>query len=179
MSSRVCCTGCDFETREFHRRIRIVYRYCGGKEFEARRTKGWCYDCAGYADIEEMDIGRLQRRLEQKERERREGRCRAEELSKGFLGGFSNRSELKGFQYSLRRLDEEIKDLGNLLEIATTRKSRPRCLKCWSDNTSQLDDFRHDCGGELKIIPDLSGPRYYYPVATYVLSNEGELLDEY
>jgi hypothetical protein len=90
-------------------------------------------------------------------------------------------------QYQLEWLDKEIAELGELLEIAKNRESKARCLKCWSDRTAPLTfdsesniahDFQHECGGNLQIIHDHSGPRFHFFVSTYVLNEEGEFLGE-
>ncbi|MEZ5553437.1 MAG: hypothetical protein R3E82_21325 [Pseudomonadales bacterium] len=134
-----------------------------------------------------MDLESLQIELVEKERERRESRSRADQLSKAFLARIRNRSERRGLFYSIKRFDEEIEKLRGLLEIAASRTARPRCLNCWSDKTVPMTfdgsdnlthNFRHDCGGKLKIIHDDSGPRFNFGVTTYVLNEEGRLLGE-
>ena len=71
-SARVFCTGCDYETREVYRPVRIRYQMANGKTIETGRSKGWCFDCSGYSDIEKIDEENLREDLVSKERERRE-----------------------------------------------------------------------------------------------------------
>jgi len=184
-SARIVCTVCDYETSEVYHPIRIRYQTTNGMTIETGRAKGWCYGCASYSDIERMNQGALHDELVSKERERLEARHRQDDLNRGFLSDFRHRSEKRQLQYQLECLNEEIAKLGGLLEIAKNRKSKARCLKCWSDRTAPLTfdsetsiayDFQHECGGFLKIIHDHSGPRFNFRVSTYVLNEEGVLL---
>lgn len=184
-SARIVCTGCDYETREVYRPIRIRYQTRNGRTVETGCAKGWCYDCASYSDIEKMNQGELHDELVSKERERLEARHRQHDLNRGLLSNFRHRSEKRQLQYQLEWLDKEIAELRGLLEIAKSRKSKARCLKCWSDRTAPLTfdsesniayDFKHECGGNLQIIHDHSGPRFNFRVSTYILNEEGEFL---
>ena len=186
-SARIVCTGCDYETREVYRPIRIRYQTMNGRTVETARAKGWCYDCASYSDIEKMNQGELHDELVSKERERLEAHHHQNELSRGLLSNFWHRSEKKQLLHQLEWLDKEISELSGLLEIAKSRKSNVRCLKCESDKTAPLTfdsesniayDFKHECGGNLQIIHDHSGPRFNFRVSTYILNEEGELLGE-
>jgi len=185
-SARIVCTGCGYETIEVFRPIRIRYQTTNGRTIETDRAKGWCYDCARYSDIEErMNQGALHDELVSKERQRIKARHRQDELNRGFLSDFRHRSEKRQLQYQLEWLRKEIAEINGWLEIAKNRKSKARCLKCWSDRTAPLTfdsesniahDFQHECGGNLKIIHDHSGPRFSFRLSTYVLNEEGELL---
>lgn len=186
-SARVFCTGCDYETREVYRPILIRYQTASGKTIETGRTTGWCFDCSSYTDIEKMNQDELRDELVSKERERREERGRLQELDRGLLAGIRHRSERSRLKHLIEHMDEDIAELGGLLEMANRRKARARCLNCWSDRTASLSfdpadnvahDFRHECGGNLKIVHDHTGPRFHFAVATYVLNEEGELIDE-
>ena len=186
-AARICCAGCDFETREAYQPIMVVYRLDNGKEVKTSRSQGWCFDCAAYSHIENMDTEPLRWNLVRKERSRRERRYRAGELSKGFLAALRDRLERKRLRNSIARLDQELQELRDLIDIASQRKTPPRCLNCWSSNTASLtfdaddkltNNFRHDCGGQLKIIDDPGGPRFNFAVTTCLLSQEGELLGE-
>lgn len=186
-SARIVCTDCDYETRELYRPIRIRYETFNGKTVETGRAKGWCYKCGSYSDIENLDQGDLHSKLVSKESERRDARQRLDEIDSGFLASLRHRTERRELQYQLERLDEELAEVGCLLEIAKNRRSKARCLKCWSDYTAPVSfdsgdgvahDFVHDCGGNLQIINDQSGPRFHFRVATYILNEEGELIGE-
>jgi hypothetical protein len=186
-SAKIVCTGCDYETFEFYRPIQIRYQTTKGRTFETGRATGWCYNCASYSDIERMNQGELRDELVAKESKRLEASHRLDELNLGFLSIFRNRPEKRQLQSQIEWLDKEIAERGGLLEIATSRKSKARCLKCWSNRTTPLTfdsesniahDFQHECGGELQIIHDRSGARFTFGVSTYVLNEEGELLGE-
>lgn len=125
-SARIVCTGCDYETREVYRPIRIRYQTTTGRTVETGRAKGWCYDCASYSDIERMNQGELHDELVSKERERLDARHLQDELNRGFLSNFRHRSEKRQLQDQLEWLDKEIADLGVLLEIAKNRKLKAR-----------------------------------------------------
>lgn len=186
-SARIVCTGCDYEARELYRPIRIRYETSNGKSVETGRTKGWCYNCGGYSDIEKLDQGDLRTQLDAKENERRDVRQLLDGINTGFIANLRHRSERRELQYRLERLEEELAEVGGLLEIVKNRKWKARCLKCWSDYTAPVSfdsddgvarDFVHECGGNLQIIHDHSGPRFHFRVTTYILNEEGELLGE-
>ena len=184
-SARIICTGCDYEYREIYRPIRIRYHTKNGRAIETVRDKGWCYGCASYSDIEKLNQKKLHDELVLKERERLEARHRQHELNRGLLSNFMHRSEKGQLQCQLEWLDKQIAEIGALLEIAKRRKSKARCLKCWSERTDTLTfnaesniayDFKHECGGNLQIIHDHSGPRFNFRVSTYILNEEGAFL---
>lgn len=186
-TAQIVCTGCDYEASELYRPVRICYQTASGKIVETVRTKGWCYGCAGYSDIEDMNQERFSSQLVEKEQERLEVRNRQEQLNHGFLSGFRHRSKREQLQFQLEYLDEEITKLGELIDIAKRRVSKARCLKCWSDRTVPLTfsseeqiayDFQHDCGGNLQKIDDPMGIRFHFRLAIYTLTEEGELLDK-
>ena len=122
-----------------------------------------------------------------KERQQLETYQRRQDLNRGILSNFRHRTEKRQLQERLEWLDTEIAKLRDLLEIAKGRKSNARCLKCWSDKTVPLrfdsesniaSNFKHECGGNLRIVHDQSGPRFNFRVKTYILNEEGEFLGE-
>jgi hypothetical protein len=186
-SKKICCTGCEFETREFYRPILIVYRLKNGKEIDTGRAKGWCFNCGDYVDIENLNLDQLREARIVKAREIENYQIRAGELTKRFLASLRNRAEKTDLQCSITRLDEEIQKLGDLIEVAAMRKSGARCLACWLDDTAPVTfdsqdnishDFRHECGGRLIFLGEDSGMRLNFAITTYVLNEEGELLEE-
>ena len=186
-SARIVCTGCDYETREMYRPFRVRYQTSSGEIVETGRFKGWCYDCAGYSDIEKMNRSKLHDELDSKERRRLEARRRQRELHRGLFAKFRHRSEKRRLESKIQWLDKDIAELSALLEIAKRRKSNARCLTCWSERTAPVTfdpetniayDFTHECGGHLQIIHDQSGPRFYFRMVTFVLNEEGEFLRE-
>ena len=184
--TRIYCTECDLERWYVDRPIRIVYRWPIGKEWETRRSQGWCYECDNYRDIENMDRERLASDLVEMEWKRHVKRARLAELSNRFLAGIRYRSARRTLRYAIERLDKEIQDIEKLLDIATQRNSRSRCLTCWSDKTARATfdfkgkltrDFKHACGGMLVSELDLGGLWVRYATTRYVLNTEGELLE--
>lgn len=184
-SARIVCTGCGYETREVYRPIRVRYQTANGKIVATGRSKGWCFNCASYSDVEGIDAGQLHARLMSKELERSEKRTRLAELDRGLLAGWRNRSERQLLHYELKQLAEALSEVVGMLEIVRSRKSNARCLKCWSDRTARVSfdsrdniahDFVHECGGNLQIIHDGSGPRINFRLTTLVLNEEGRLI---
>lgn len=184
-SARIACTGCDYESTEVYRPIRISYKARGGRVIETSRAKGWCYACADYSDIEGVSKEDLNEALATKERERLEARSRQDELSIGLLSNLLRRPEKKMIQLQIEDLEKKIAEIAELIEIVRNRKSNARCLKCGSDRTVKVrfdpesniaHNFQHECGGHLQIIHDHSGPRFHFRLSTYILNEEGELL---
>ena len=186
-SARIVCTGCDYETIDVYSPILIRYQTASGKFIETGRAKGWCYNCSNYSDIEKMNHDQLYDELTSLKREWLKARHRHDELNRGLFSNFRHREEKKQLLGNIKWLNEEIADLGELLEIAKRRKSNARCLKCRSDRTVPIEfdskdniahGFQHECGGNLQIIHDDSGLRASILLTTYILNEEGELLDQ-
>lgn len=184
-SSRIVCTGCDYETMDPHRPILIRYVFGDGRSITTGRDKGWCYRCANYSDIEKMDKEGFEREIYDKENERSEANERLGKLSIGALSWLKNRSEKSQLNYQIQQLESSISQIGHLLEIANHRRSKARCLECGSDKTAKVifppegglaHDFQHECGGKLRLIHGESGMRFSFRLSTYVLNEEGELL---
>ncbi len=188
-SARICCTMCDYETTEFYCPIYIVYRAANGIEIRRGRGGGWCYDCDEYVDIESSkstDVAQLTNELTAASRDRKEEQETLRSLEDGFLAEFRNKAKRCAARSTVNRLDKEIVKLGELLKIVKGRNSPPRCLCCWSMHTAPIvfnesgnitQDFKHKCGGSLKLIPDNNGPAVNFRVETYVLDREGRLLE--
>jgi hypothetical protein len=165
----------------------VLYKLKTGKEIETGRSKGWCYSCRDYVDVEDVNLNQFREKHKEKDQERREIKNHCDELTKGFFTSLLNKKKLIKMRHSVEMLDQEIKDLAALSEMVGNRKSKARCLTCWSDNTVHLTfdsedhlshDFRHECGGQLKFVPEPSGMRFNMSLTTYVLNEEGELLEE-
>jgi hypothetical protein len=186
-SARVVCTGCDYETRDLIRPVRIRYQAADGKSVVTGCATGWCYDCADYSSIERINPDVLRKELAQKEQAQREARDQLAALSEGWFSRVRHRAQKGHLRYQLGNLNNAIAELGALIRMVNHRSSKARCLKCWSNKTAPVtfdagngtaQDFVHECGGQLRIIHDHSGPRFHFRVATYVLNQEGELLAE-
>ena len=142
--ANIYCTGCDFETRDLYRPIRIVYRWASGKQLETGRQKGWCYHCDDYRDIENMDPERLASDRAEMERQRSEKRARFAELSKGFFAGIRNRSTRRTLRYAIEGLDEEMQETGELLDIAAKpRPASPPPPEAHHPRSRPLPHFTH------------------------------------
>ncbi len=137
-SDKICCTQCDYETLEVYRPIIVIYVLSDGTEVETGRAKGWCYDCDAYADIENVDLGQLQRELGALQQKMDKLGARLECLSRGLLGRLRNASARKRLRLEIEWLEQERHGLSSLLEVAGQCASRPRCLQCWSQRTAQV-----------------------------------------
>ena len=185
-TQRIRCTGCDFEAFETFRPIRLVYRLNDGREVETGKVRGWCYRCDNFAYIERLDPQRLRQELSETERAHEKAITSLAELSSIFLAKYRKRSERGRIEVEVARTGSEIDTLRELFQIAVDRRSRPRCLRCWSEDTAPVTfdwgdntahDFKHKCGGRL-IMSEFEGAlRFSYIVQRLVLNAEGELLD--
>jgi hypothetical protein len=188
-SQRVVCTGCDFETRELYRPIRVQYQLASGKVIEVGRRKGWCYTCDTLVEIEDMDPGEIQKRLDRKEAECATVRHALTKLKRGFLGRLKRFAAIRSKQYVLAYLTADAETLRDQLTIAVTRTSGPRCLACWGESTAPVTfsgpdnatkDFQHHCGGQLRKLRREDGEppqlRVHFATTTLVLDPEGRPL---
>lgn len=184
-SKKIICTGCNYETNELYQPILLRYQTKLGTAFETWKTIGWCYSCAKYSYIERINLEELQSELASKTNERISAIQSQNQLNRAFLSIFRNRSEKKWIQYEINKLEKKLENLAGLLEIAKNRKSKARCLTCWSEKTTPIEfdaesnianNFRHECGGCLKIVEDPSGLRVNFCESTYILNEEGEFL---
>jgi hypothetical protein len=185
---RICCTGCDFEALETFASTGVVYRLSEGKEIRSYPLRfGWCYRCDGYRQIENMDADRFRRQLNSNRRARARCERRLNDLSKRFLGGLRSRSERRRFRSKRDELDSTIHKLEEWLQIATTRRSSPKCLVCWSEQTAPVSirwptpgvlAFKHKCGGNLRVV-DAGVRMHYRGIAMVALTSEGDLLERW
>lgn len=184
-SSRVACTGCNYQTSEVYRPIIIKYQTTGGLTVEASRTKGWCYQCESYADIEDLNREEFQEKLISQKHERDKIHYQLGELRRNLFSKLFSISKRRQLELQLERLEDSIRSLNTLIEIVSSRSSKARCLKCGSDKTVPLtfnsqsgfaNNFKHECGGSLRFIHDWQGPRFYFNVSTYIINEEGELI---
>ncbi len=185
-SARIRCTGCDYETVEPRRPILLTYRLPDGTQVGCGRDKGWCYECDDYRDIERADPVRLRSELEASGRRVDALRAELAELSRGLLGWFRNRFKRSVLRSTLAYVDDERRDLNDVLRVAQQRTSRPRCLQCWSENTVPVSfhenglsaEFVHGCGGRLQFLEDARAERFSFATTRFVLDVEGRLLEE-
>lgn len=186
-SASIICTGCDYKTTVQYLPISIRYHTASGRSINTHREKGWCYFCGDYSDIESMNLKEFGEKLISTKQKRFEAQNSHDELSRDFFSFFRHFSEKRELQSKLAEYDEEIAKFGWLIEMMKRRKSKARCLKCWSDETAPLTfdsednvshDFNHECGGNLKIIHHHSEStvRFFFSTTTYILNEDGKLL---
>ena len=184
-SSKIICTGCDYESRELYQPILIRYQTTKGAVIEGGQARGWCYQCAGYSSIESMDIRHFYDSLFQVESERLDLRLRLHRLNRGILPTLKCLAEKRRLRSKIDFQERSIAGLVGLIGIAKKRDSNARCLRCWSSRTVPVTfdpqdhvayNFEHECGGHLKMIYGDSQLRVNFRISTYVLSEEGELL---
>lgn len=184
-SARVVCTGCDYQAIEVFRPILIQYHTAAGELIEASSTKGWCYCCDGYSDIEHLNCAEFQQQLVEKEEERDSVQVQLVQLSSSLFAKWWHRSTIRWLRRQLDTLNKGTSSLRQLIEIAGTRTAKARCLKCWSDKTAPIsfntdnadtNQFTHQCGGHLQLIHSWDSLRFHFKVTVYTLSEEGERL---
>lgn len=165
-NSKIRCHGCNFEGVLAHRAVILRYQLPDGSHADSHRVTGWCSECAGIRDVE-APLDAMQIR---------------EELSQlrpkiGITGLFS-----RIIGSDARRNAEQIEQLSLLLEVAESRRSSPRCLKCGSaaiallnfDDSGNSLNFVHICGSHLYRVPaDPEGPRFAYLPEVIELDVEG------
>ena len=182
----ICCTGCDYKAVNAIVPMEIVYRMQDGREVAGGREKGWCYKCNGYTDIEGVAPEYLRDLLLKNLKEKRELEAQVTDASRRLIWSLFHRAQRQRMRDMLERVTNKMENLSYLLEVTLTRKARPRCLKCGSDNAVRLSfgednlthDFRHSCGGRLRIIKDGAGRPCSVSLTRYVLNTEGEVLEK-
>ena len=186
-SAGIFCTGCAYESREVYQPIGIRYLRDDGKTVETGRTKGWCYRCDSYADIEKIDRESLLDVLNGLVKQTIELKQKLAELETGIFAKFFNRYQRQNVAWQLEQLVEKQAETELLLAFFAKRVSKPRCLKCFSEQTVPItfnaenylsDNFRHHCGGQLRITHDDIGLRINFRRKVLVLSAEGEFIKQ-
>lgn len=186
-TAKVVCTGCDYQTSEVYRPILIKYQTDAGTTLEVSRTKGWCYCCDGYSDIEHLNYAEFQQQLADEQKEWGVTQVELEQLSNRLFAKVWHRSAIRQRGEKIESLAESIRSLGLLIDIAAARGDKARCLKCWSDKTVPIsfntetadsNNFTHQCGGRLTLIHSWDSPRFHFRVTTFILNAEGELISK-
>jgi len=196
----ISCTGCDFEATEAFPPTQVVYRLESAEEVKGRHTDGWCYRCDDYRYVENIDPEVVSHDLSSAEQDLADAYMRSTELSKEFFK-FSKKwftglryreqrgrllHEAADLPNDLKRSSERLINLRMLLDIASKRNARPRCLHCRSEKTVRLyfdsdlaSDFVHTCGGKLKIGEHARGLRFNFGrnVNCYIFNVEGEFIE--
>lgn len=184
-SAGIFCTNCDYESREVYRPILVRYVRDDGKTIEVSRTKGWCYHCNDYADIEKVDQVILRNILQEHHQQAAALTQQLVQLQTGLLATLYNRFKIKNVAWQLQQSKADQANIELLLEFFQQRVAKPRCLKCFSEQTTPFsfhpdhhlsENFTHHCGGHLRIAYDDIGLRLNFRRTVFVLNTEGELL---
>lgn len=182
---KVVCTGCSYEAPEFHRPILIRYRGVDGTTVENRRSQGWCYQCDSYSALACLDRAELKKKISIEVGNLSGTTQRLEEEPHGLLSIFVNRKRRRMLRAQIEDITTEIARSNVLLSVSESWQSDGRCLECWSGKVARITfdsnsgfahNFKHDCGGTLKLLGDPSGIRYRFNLSTYVVDHDGRLL---
>jgi hypothetical protein len=156
-----------------------------GKTIETGRTKGWCYHCNDYADIENTDLATLQAKLQEHRQQEAALQAQLARLQRGFFARFRHGLKIRDTSWYLEQAQQDQVQIGLLLEFFQQRVAKPRCLKCFHEQTAPLsfhphsfltEDFTHHCGGRLRIAHFDMDLRIHFRRTVLVLNTEGELL---
>ena len=186
-SAGIYCTGCNFQSREVYQPILLRYVRADGKTIETGRTKGWCYHCSDYADIEDTDLASLQAKLQQYRQQATTLQQQLAQLQRGFLARLRHGFKISDTRWSLEQAQQKQAKIELLLEFFQQRVAKPRCLKCFSEQTAPLsfhrqsylsENFTHHCGGQLRVAHFDMELRIHFRLKVLVLNSEGELLHQ-
>lgn len=172
-TTRIHCTGCDYEYFENYQPITLHCRY-GTEIIEYYRAISWCHDCNSIKYAEDLPT--------------------IEEIRQeyGELYGVPG-PEVKGLKRLLQRFDrhhrERMRELEQKIAWRQARTTPPHCLSCGSDNLSQLDfvkktansaiteTFRHSCGGAfIHDYGDKTGTRFHFAPEVILMDIDGHAL---
>lgn len=198
-TTRIHCTGCDFEYFETYRPIVLKCRTDLGI-VSYYRSNGWCYQCNRITDVESLPS--------------------VEEIRKDYARFYRVPSTEGGWLKRLRRYfdkhyQSKLRDLAAKIAWREARSAPPRCLTCGTTNIKTLNfvnpnhqdtnndlddwdillrlaedenprdrrtvaqDFRHECGGELVHDPDdKPGSRYFWSEQIIWIDINGTILPE-
>lgn len=193
-TTRIHCTGCDFECFETYKPIVLKCRTDLGI-VSYYRSKGWCYHCNRITDVEALPS--------------------VEEVRKDYArfyhvpsceGGWLKRAR----RYFDKHYQSKLRELNAKIAWREARSAPPHCLTCGStdikalnfinpnqqDTNNDMDDwdmvlthldeeclqdrrcvaqdFRHECGGELvHDLNDKPGSRFYWSKQVIWLDIDG------
>lgn len=164
----ICCHGCEFKGFMQYQSITLRYENAAGQFAYSHRVFGWCHTCVGVRSIEApLDANALQSEI---------AALRAS--NRGLLKRALNRILGGDHNVALPKLLE----LEALLNVALTRRSKPRCLTCSNSTTEALffdaegksEGFIHGCGSHLYTLPvDPKAPRFAFRPEVVRLDFEG------
>jgi hypothetical protein len=196
-TTRIHCTGCDFEYFETYKPISLKCRTEQGV-VSYYRTTGWCYQCNRITDVEELPSIEEIRKI----------------YAKFYRVPRTEGSWLKRvIRYFDRSYQSKLRDLAAKIAWREARSAPSRCLICgttdiktlnfinpnhqganndmddWDliptlkyeesprDRRAVAQDFRHTCGGELVHDPDdKPGSRYFWSERVIWLDIDGTIV---
>lgn len=196
-TTRIHCTGCDFEYFETYKPI-ILKCLTEQGVVSYHRTNGWCYECNNIREIEALPS--------------------VEEIRKEYKRFYQvPNTETNWLKRLTRCFDKnyqsKLRDLAAKIAWREKRSAPPRCLECGStdikalnfinpnhqDTSNDMDDwdviptliheegprdrrafardFRHTCGGELVHDPDdKPGSRFFWSKQVIWIDIEGSVV---
>lgn len=198
-TTRIHCTGCDFEHFETYKPIRLKCRTELGV-VSYYPTSGWCYQCNRITDVEALpSLEEIQRHYARF--------YRVPSPETGWIKRLIQRFDKK-YQQKCRELEAE-------LAWRKARSAPPHCLKCGSadiaplkftdpnqqtadsdvddwdiltaleyegtprDRRTVAKDFLHTCGGQLVHDPDdKPGSRYFWSEQVIWLDSYGAVVNQ-
>lgn len=167
-TTRIHCTGCDYEFFEHYPSIELKCAF-GSGIVTYRRRRAWCHECDTIGNAEQLpNVTCLKREL----------LC---------LTGQGLSAWLRWLLPSHR---ERIREKQNAILWRQARITPPRCLHCGSTNISVLkfrhvsgsiseaQGFRHSCGGMLvHDYNDKTGTRFHFRNTIIWLDTEGNRVE--
>jgi hypothetical protein len=167
------CSGCSFVQTEVHQEVRLRYVLEDGRYGTGYRQAGWCPACNKVVEVERLpDASTVIRKLAEAERTAR-GTTLERLLDR--LG----RDPSVDQRHAKRSIEEHRGTLAWLEQ----RRSRPRCLKCGTEEvvTHEHDPagaLHHSCGGVLELVHPESGKEIRVSMVPicHVMSVDGLIL---
>jgi hypothetical protein len=173
-STRIHCTGCDYEYFEHYQPIEVRCQLEHGIVTYGK-TKAWCHECNTIRYAENLPT--------------------CEEIRDDYSKIYKVPGPaVKGLRALLRRYDrqyhEKLAELTDKIAWREQRTTPPHCLECGSTNIVTLicrsisktsvavDNFRHSCGGELvHDYSDMPGYRFFFKKKVIWVDSEGNFVD--
>jgi len=180
----IYCDRCDFQGTTTVLWGSFKYQFEDGTSAYIERKLGWCSDCNDIRPVEVLpEYDSVNDELEKYRR------LLDAERSRGIIGSIHRKMSSRA-RYHFEHLQESERGMANLLRLAATRRSAPKCLHCSSEDVAEIDmpkygsdpfdwslDFLHPgCGGNLRV-KDSGGMRISIGNRTMLYSPEGIRLD--
>lgn len=186
LTTKIICTGCEYSAGEIPGSIRVLYQVGGGAFVESGYRCGWCFNCEKYSKIEDLETGDLRNEIQEKSDELSESMRQVSEIKRNIFSSVVNFKKSSRLARNIDRITIELDGLSKLLKVFNERKSKARCLCCFSENIAELEfdkkghfakNFKHTCGGTLMAAPNDFGAHFSVREQVVILSTEGELIE--